>query len=77
MTLDELKPGQKATITGITSHGPVAQRLMSMGIIEGHQITITRRALGGDPLEVDLMGYSLSLRKSEASCIAVTPDSTR
>ncbi len=72
MTLDELKPGQCATITGITGDGPLVQRLMTMGLIEGHEIVITRRALGGDPLEVDLMGYSLSLRKNEARHVAVS-----
>ena len=79
MTLDELQPGQTATISGIDGDGPLVQRLMTMGIIEGQEIVITRKALGGDPLEVDLMGYSLSLRKNEARHIAVSlhPDPQR
>jgi len=77
MTLNELKLGQSATITAVHGDGPLVQRLMTMGIIEGHEITITRRALGGDPLEVDVVGYSLSLRKTEALNVDVSIDPGR
>jgi len=74
MTLNELKLGQSATITAVHGDGPLIQRLMAMGIIEGHEITVTRRALGGDPLQVDVVGYSLSLRKREALEVDVSID---
>jgi ferrous iron transport protein A len=71
MTLDQLKIGQHAIITAIVDTGPLAQRLMSLGLLEGTDVAMKRRALGGDPLEIDVMGYALSLRRSEASQITV------
>jgi len=71
MTLDKLKPGQKAIITAIDSTGPLGQRLMALGLLEGTPVGMLRRALGGDPLEIDVMGYALSLRRNEASKIVI------
>ena len=71
MTLDQLKPGQSAVITAVSGSGPLAQRLMALGLLEGTGVAMIRRALGGDPLEINVMGYSLSLRKSEARQIAI------
>ena len=72
MTLDQIKKGQHALITRVDGEGPLAQRLMSLGLLEGTRVKLIRRALGGDPLEVDVMGYALSLRKSEARQIKIT-----
>ena len=72
MTLDQLKPGQAATITQVDNDGQLAQRLMSLGLLEGTRVALLRRALGGDPIEIDVMGYALSLRKAEASQIQIT-----
>ena len=71
MTLDDLKPGQKGTISSISGGGPLAQRLMALGLLEGSEIAMLRKALGGDPIEVQIMGYSLSLRRAEARRIEV------
>ena len=71
MTLDQLKPGQSAVITAISGTGPLAQRLMTLGLLEGTSVAMLRRAIGGDPLEIDVMGYALSLRKSEARQIEI------
>lgn len=71
MTLDELKPGQEGTITAVEGSGRLAQRLMALGLLEGTRVSILRRALGGDPLEIDVMGYALSLRRDEARKISV------
>jgi Fe2+ transport system protein FeoA len=71
MTLDELKIGQTGTITGIEGEGPVVQRLMSLGLLAGSLIRITRRAIGGDPIEVAIMDYALSLRREEARRVQV------
>jgi ferrous iron transport protein A len=71
MTLDELKIGQTGTITGIVGEGPVVQRLMSLGLLAGSLIRITRRAIGGDPIEVAVMDYALSLRREEARRVQV------
>ncbi len=71
MTLDQLKSGQQATIASIDGEGPLVQRLMALGLLEGSEVTLTRRALGGDPIEIELMGYALSLRKDEARRVEV------
>ena len=71
MRLDQLKPGQKATITDIDEDGPVAQRLMAMGLLDGTKVSMTRKALGGDPVEAEVMGYVLSLRKDEARRVSI------
>jgi Fe2+ transport system protein FeoA len=73
MTLDELGTGQLATITAIDGEGPLVQRLMALGLLDGSEVSITRRALGGDPIEVEIMGYSLSLRLEEARRVTVAP----
>lgn len=73
MTLDELKIGQAGTITRIEGEGPVVQRLMALGLLAGSPVQITRRAIGGDPIEVAVMDYSLSLRREEARRVQVVP----
>jgi ferrous iron transport protein A len=71
MTLDELKPGQRGTIVKIEGDGPLAQRLMALGLLEGSEVAMTRRAIGGDPVEVQIMGYALSLRREEARRVEI------
>ena len=73
MTLDELKPGQRATILRIDGEGPLVQRLMALGMLEGSEVAMTRRAIGGDPVEVQIMGYALSLRREEARRVEIRP----
>lgn len=73
MTLDELKLGQRGMITGVAGEGPLVQRLMALGLLEGSVIAMTRRAIGGDPLEVRVMDYALSLRRDEARRIEIRP----
>lgn len=72
MTLDELEIGKTAVVTGIDGDGPLIQRLMALGLLEGEKVVILRRALGGDPLEIETMGYSLSLRRTEAAQVNVS-----
>ena len=71
MTLDKLKNGQTATIKGVSGEDPLAQRLMALGLLEGTLIQVTRRALGGDPIEIQVMGAALSLRRDEARRVSV------
>ncbi len=73
MTLDELVAGQMARIISVHGEGPFVQRLMAMGLLEGADVAMTRKAIGGDPIEVELMGYRLSLRRDEARRIQVVP----
>lgn len=72
MTLYDLIPGQRATISSVAGdRGPLAQRLMALGLLEGTEVALLRKALGGDPVEIEVMGYALSLRRDEALRIQV------
>jgi Fe2+ transport system protein FeoA len=71
-TLADLAPGQRARIVALEGAGPIVQRLYEMGLIEGTEVQLVRRAPLGDPLEIRLMGYALSLRGAEAARIQVT-----
>lgn len=71
MTLAELKPGQKGHITQIGALGPLKRRLMDMGVVTGEEIIIEKVAPLGDPIEVRIKSYNLSLRKNEAKEIQV------
>jgi ferrous iron transport protein A len=71
MNLTELKIGQKSRITKIGSVGPIRRRLMDMGVLVGEQIKIDKIAPMGDPLEVTIKNYKLSLRINEAANIDV------
>jgi ferrous iron transport protein A len=66
-----LKPGQKGTITAIGSIGPLKRRLMDMGVLVGEEVNVVKVAPMGDPIEIRVKSYSLSLRKKEAEGIAV------
>jgi len=70
-SLADLKPGQSARIVGLEGRGPLVQRLYEMGLLEGAKVTLVRRAPLGDPLEIRILGYGLSLRKAEAAWIKV------
>ena len=70
--LSHVKPGTTAKITKLSIGGVVAQRLTDMGIIVGDSITVTKIAPLGDPIEIKVKNYHLSLRKSEARHIQVT-----
>ena len=71
ITLKDLKPGEKAQVVNLGEKGPSRRRLMDMGITPGVEIQIIKVAPLGDPIEVNLRGYELSLRKDEASQIKV------
>lgn len=70
-TLKELKPGEKTKILKVTGEGPIKRRLMDMGITRGAEIMIRKVAPLGDPIEVNIRGYELTLRKAEAESIIV------
>ena len=69
--LRELKPGEKGRIVKIFGSGSVHRRILDMGITKGTQIEMERVAPLGDPIEVKIKGYHLSLRKEEAANIYV------
>ncbi|MDY0384990.1 FeoA family protein [Trichlorobacter sp.] len=72
MNLSNLKPGQQGTIIKLDSSiGPIRRRLMDMGVIPGERIRVEKVAPMGDPIEVTVKGYNLSLRKGEAKGIQI------
>ncbi|UFS70813.1 ferrous iron transport protein A [Geomonas sp. RF6] len=69
--LAKIKPGEKGKITAIGAIGPLKRRLMDMGVLVGEEVSVIKVAPLGDPIEVSIKGYRLSLRKKEAEGIAV------
>lgn len=74
MTLEELAPGERGKVLKLTGDSAVRRRIMDMGVTPGSEIEVERVAPLGDPIEVKVRGYHLSLRKQEAAQIAVEPD---
>jgi Fe2+ transport system protein FeoA len=70
--LDRLRIGQRAVVAAIQGTDSVLQRLMEMGMLEGEEVEVVGFAPLGDPMEIRLRDYRLSLRKQEAACILVT-----
>ena len=71
MTLKELTPGESGTVKSIGEKGVMRRRLMDMGVTPGVSIKVIKIAPLGDPIEVNIRGYALSLRKSDAEQIIV------
>jgi ferrous iron transport protein A len=70
-TLKETKPGETVRIVKIGGGGPVKRRIMEMGITKGVEVYVRKVAPLGDPVEVTVRGYELSLRKADAELIEV------
>ena len=70
-TLKSLKPGESGTIIMIKGKGPIKRRLMDMGIVRGSEIKVEKVAPLGDPIEVKIKDYSLTLRKEDAENILI------
>jgi ferrous iron transport protein A len=71
MTLDQLAPNQSATVCRVLGEGAVRRRLMDMGLLKGVTVQMVKTAPLGDPLDVLVRGYHLSLRKSEAQWVEI------
>ena len=70
-TLKNVAVGQTVTVKKLTGEGPVKRRIMDMGITKGVEIYVRKVAPLGDPVEVTVRGYELSLRKADAEIIVV------
>ena len=70
-TLKEVACGETVTVTKLTGEGPVKRRIMDMGITKGVEVCIRKVAPLGDPVEVNVRGYELSIRKADADMIEV------
>lgn len=71
MTLKNLKPGQEGTVVSIGEKGIMRRRIMDMGVTPGAAVKVIKVAPLGDPIEINIRGYELSLRKEEADQIQV------
>ena len=70
-TLKDIRVGKSAKVVKLHGEGAVKRRIMDMGITKGVEIYVRRAAPLGDPLELNLRGYELSLRKADAEMIEV------
>ena len=71
MTLREARVGQTVKVTKLTGTGPVKRRIMDMGITKGQLVHVLRVAPLGDPVEITVRGYELSVRKADCQMIEV------
>ena len=71
--LSQLLPGMSATVVQLRAKGAIRQRLLEMGFIRGATLKVEKLAPLGDPMELVLKGYHLSLRRGEGACILVQP----
>ena len=71
MTLSNVEIGQQAVVTKLHDNGAVKRRIMDMGITKGVAVTVTQVAPLGDPIELKVRGYELTLRKADADLIEV------
>lgn len=74
MTLDELQIGEKAIITSVGGEGVLRCRLLDMGLIPRTGVEVRKVAPMGDPIEIRIRGYELTIRKEDAKKIEVTED---
>jgi ferrous iron transport protein A len=70
-TLKDVKPGQKVRVVKLNGRGPVKKRIMDMGITRDAEILVRKVAPLGDPVEITVRGYELSLRKADIDSIEV------
>lgn len=70
-TVDKLKPKEKGIVVSLAGEGALRRHIIDMGITPGAVVIMRKAAPMGDPLEINVRGYELSLRKSEAQCITV------
>ena len=71
MTLRDVKTGQTVTVQKINGEGAIKKRIMDMGITKGAEIFVRKVAPLGDPVEITVRGYELSVRKADAEMVSV------
>ncbi|MBP5791075.1 MAG: ferrous iron transport protein A [Kiritimatiellae bacterium] len=71
MTLNEVEKGKTVTVARLLGEGAVKRRIMDMGLTKGVEVTVRKVAPLGDPIELTVRGYELSIRKDEAAKVEV------
>ncbi len=69
--LSEFEPGERGVIRMISGEGRIRRRLLDMGVTPGAEVNLRKRAPLGDPIEVNIRGYELTLRKTEAEAVTM------
>ena len=69
--LSEFSIGEAGTVKLVAGEGKIRRRLFDMGVTPGADVVLKKKAPLGDPLEVTIRGYELTLRKSEAACVTM------
>lgn len=69
--LSDFAVGESGKIKSVSGEGRVRRRLFDMGVTPGAELTMRKKAPLGDPIEITIRGYELTLRKSEAACVEV------
>ena len=72
--LSSLHPGDEALVFKVMAQGRIRQRLLEMGFIRGARLKVEKLAPLGDPMELVIKGYHLSLRREESECILVAEE---
>lgn len=72
--LSEFGVGESGKILSVSGAGAVRRRLFDMGVTPGAEVVLRKKAPLGDPLEITLRGYELTLRKAEAACVEMQTD---
>ena len=70
-TLDEFQVGERGVIKSVVGEGKIRRRLFDMGVTPGAEIYLKKKAPLGDPIEIRIRGYELTLRKAEAAFVTV------
>ena len=69
--LSDFTVGESGKIIAVTGEGRIRRRLFDMGVTPGAELTMRKKAPLGDPIEITIRGYELTLRKTEAACVEV------
>ena len=69
--LSDLAPGQRARILGISGQGPTRRRMLDLGMVAGTAISAVRTAPLADPIEFQIRGYNLAIRRRDAASVAI------
>ncbi len=77
MTLKDMRPGQSGLIISVGGQGSLRRHFLDMGLIPGASVTVVKHAPMGDPVEITVHGYSLTLRLDDAAKIEMSSDSSR
>lgn len=70
-TLSKLQVGGRARVIGVAGDAPLQQRLLELGLVPGVEVRLVRVAPLGDPIEISLLGYNLSVRRADAAAVSV------